>query len=361
MVNEGGNGRKKSKARLRNKKNKGVSSGGGNQKKPMELTSPMEFVPPPIGEDLSPVVVLPEPRAPLKPSDDDDDDLSKHLYQDEDFVAKSYHFFSELENAEAYVMGKFWNSNEPNAAAASSQEDNESNDLKKKKKKEVAQKSTCTVMSGKQAAASSNDKAVASLASERSFIMIKPDGVQRSLMGVIIKRFESRGFRLVALKLMHASKALLKEHYRDLSGKAFFPELIEYMGSGPCVPMVWEGLHAVAKGREILGATDPGESLPGTIRGDFCIHIGRNVIHGSDSLESAQREIALWFQPGELTLWEPAQVEWLYEDYSLKQHVLLLKHLWMCVVFLKTLKGKWRTRRTKENSFFYSVHIHNSS
>merc|ERR1712140_70619 len=104
---------------------------------------------------------------------------------------------------------------------------------------------------------------------ERTFIMIKPDGVQRGLVGDIIKRFEQKGFKLVAMKFMQASEELLKEHYADLSKKGFFPGLIKYMGSGPVVPMVWEGLNAVKTGRVMLGATNPAASAPGTIRGDF--------------------------------------------------------------------------------------------
>ena len=152
---------------------------------------------------------------------------------------------------------------------------------------------------------------------ERTFIMLKPDAVQRGLMGEIIERFESRGFKLVAMKFMQANKKLLETHYSDLSKKPFFPELIRYMGSGPVVPMVFEGLNAVKKGRTMLGATNPKDSAPGTIRGDLCIDVGRNIIHGSDSVNSATKEIALWFKPEELTKWRPAEVEWVYEDEEL--------------------------------------------
>merc|ERR1740137_284499 len=106
-------------------------------------------------------------------------------------------------------------------------------------------------------------------------------------------------------------------HYSDLSKKGFFPELIRYMASGPVVPMVWEGLNAVKQGRMMLGATNPKDSDPGTIRGDLCIDVGRNVIHGSDSLESAAKEIALWFKPEEISQWRSAQVEWCYEEEEL--------------------------------------------
>ena len=153
---------------------------------------------------------------------------------------------------------------------------------------------------------------------ERTFIMLKPDAVQRGIMGEIIERFEARGFKLVALKFMNADTDLLKTHYGDLSKKAFFPELIRYMGSGPVVPMVFEGLNAVKQGRSMLGATNPKDSAPGTIRGDLCIDVGRNIIHGSDSTDSAAKEIALWFTEEELTKWRPSQVEWVYEEEELE-------------------------------------------
>merc|ERR1712029_1314519 len=117
---------------------------------------------------------------------------------------------------------------------------------------------------------------------ERTFIMLKPDAVQRGLVGDIIKRFEQKGFKLVAMKMMHASEDLLKQHYADLSSKGFFTGLIKYMNSGPVVPMVWEGLNVVKTGRVMLGETNPAASAPGTIRGDFCVQVGRNICHGSD-------------------------------------------------------------------------------
>ena len=153
---------------------------------------------------------------------------------------------------------------------------------------------------------------------ERTFIMLKPDAVQRGLMGEIIERFERRGFKLVALKFMRAGQDLLQTHYSDLSKKPFFPELIRYMSSGPVVPMVFEGLNAVKQGRSMLGATNPKDSAPGTIRGDLCIDVGRNIIHGSDSVESATKEISLWFKPEELSKWRPCQVEWVYEEEELE-------------------------------------------
>jgi len=154
---------------------------------------------------------------------------------------------------------------------------------------------------------------------ERTFIMLKPDAVHRGLVGVIMKRFEARGFKLLACKFMQAGQELLKEHYIDLSKKGFFAELIRYMSSGPVVPMVWEGLNAVKQGRVMLGATNPKDSAPGTIRGDFCIDVGRNIIHGSDSVESANKEISLWFTKEEIASWRSATVEWVYEDEELEE------------------------------------------
>ncbi|KAH8805772.1 nucleoside diphosphate kinase [Xylogone sp. PMI_703] len=151
------------------------------------------------------------------------------------------------------------------------------------------------------------------MSDEQTFIAIKPDGVQRGLVGPIITRFESRGFKLVAIKLMQASQEHLEKHYADLAGKPFFPGLIKYMGSGPICAMVWEGRDAVKTGRTLLGATNPLASAPGTIRGDYAIDVGRNVCHGSDSVESAKKEIALWFKDGEVVSWKSAQHDWIYE------------------------------------------------
>merc|ERR1711936_104653 len=151
---------------------------------------------------------------------------------------------------------------------------------------------------------------------ERTFIMLKPDAVQRGLVGEIIKRFEQKGFKLVAMKMMHASVEHLEEHYADLKGKGFFPGLIKYMNSGPVVPMVWEGLNVVKTGRVMLGETNPAASAPGTIRGDFCIQVGRNICHGSDAVESAAKEIALWFKEEELVKWDPVSLSWVYEDFE---------------------------------------------
>ncbi|XP_046996130.1 nucleoside diphosphate kinase A [Schistocerca americana] len=149
---------------------------------------------------------------------------------------------------------------------------------------------------------------------ERTFIMVKPDGVQRNLVGEIIKRFEAKGFKLVAMKFVLPSEDLLKKHYAEHIGRPFFAGLVKYMSSGPVVAMVWEGLNVVKTGRFMMGTTNPADSAPGTIRGDFCIQVGRNIIHGSDSVESAQKEIGLWFESKELVAWQPATQAWIYED-----------------------------------------------
>jgi len=148
---------------------------------------------------------------------------------------------------------------------------------------------------------------------ERTYIMIKPDGVHRCLVGEIIKRFEVKGFKLVGLKMMTPSRELLEQHYADLAGKKFFAGLINYMASGPVVCMAWEGKDAVRTGRKMLGETNPMDSLPGTIRGDFCLDIGRNICHGSDSTDAAEAEIALWFGEKGTNAWTANEASWLYE------------------------------------------------
>lgn len=149
---------------------------------------------------------------------------------------------------------------------------------------------------------------------ERTFIMIKPDGVERGLVGEIIKRFERKGFKLVAMKCMQSSEQHLQQHYADLADKPFFAGLVQYMASGPLVPMVWEGQDAVKTGRAMLGETRPQDSSPGTIRGDFAVQVGRNIVHGSDSVESAEREIWLWFRSHEIASWSPSDEYWIYEE-----------------------------------------------
>lgn len=148
---------------------------------------------------------------------------------------------------------------------------------------------------------------------ERTFIAIKPDGVQRGLISSILSRFENRGFKLVGIKLCQPTESLLRSHYDDLQEKPFFPSLLSYMLSGPVLATVWEGKDVVKQGRAILGATNPLQSAPGTIRGDFAIDMGRNVCHGSDSVESANKEIDLWFKKEELVEYKPALFSWIYE------------------------------------------------
>ncbi|ESW27512.1 hypothetical protein PHAVU_003G208500 [Phaseolus vulgaris] len=148
---------------------------------------------------------------------------------------------------------------------------------------------------------------------DQAYIMVKPDGVQRGLVGEIISRFERKGFKLTGLKLFQCSKELAEEHYKDLKQKSFFPKLIDYITSGPVVSMAWEGVGVVASARKLIGATDPLQAEPGTIRGDLAVQTGRNVVHGSDSPENGKREIALWFKEGELCEWTPVQAPWLRE------------------------------------------------
>ncbi|KAG8507869.1 Nucleoside diphosphate kinase B [Galemys pyrenaicus] len=135
---------------------------------------------------------------------------------------------------------------------------------------------------------------------ERTFIAIKPDGVQRGLVGEIIKRFEQKGFRLVAMKFLQVTR-----HPLTLAAELRFFLFLERL--------VWEGLNVVKTGRVMLGETNPADSKPGTIRGDFCIQVGRNIIHGSDSVKSAEKEISLWFKPEELVNYKSCAFDWIYE------------------------------------------------
>ena len=148
---------------------------------------------------------------------------------------------------------------------------------------------------------------------ERTFLAIKPDGVQRGLVGEIIRRFETKGFTLVGLKFMSVSRELAESHYDVHRERPFFSSLVEFITSGPVVAMVWEGEGVVASARKMIGATNPLNSEPGTIRGDFGVDIGRNIIHGSDAIETAQTEVALWFKDEELVSWKPEMMSWLRE------------------------------------------------
>ena len=148
---------------------------------------------------------------------------------------------------------------------------------------------------------------------ERTFIMIKPDGVPRNLVGEVIRRFETKGFKLVGLKFLSVSKELAEKHYDVHKERPFFGGLVQFITSSPVVAMVWEGDGVVASARNLIGATNPLTSPPGTIRGDLGVSVGRNLIHGSDAIDTAQYEIALWFTPEELVSWEPTVNPWLYE------------------------------------------------
>jgi nucleoside-diphosphate kinase len=148
---------------------------------------------------------------------------------------------------------------------------------------------------------------------ERTFIAIKPDGVQRQIIGEIIRRFESKGFTLVGLKIMQVSRELAEQHYAVHKERPFFPGLVNFIISAPLVAMVWEGEGVIASARKLIGATNPLTAEPGTIRGDFGVSVGRNLIHGSDAPETAAEEIKLWFKDEELVSWQPASTPWLYE------------------------------------------------
>ncbi len=152
------------------------------------------------------------------------------------------------------------------------------------------------------------------VAEERTFVAIKPDGVERSLIGEIIVRFERRGLKLVGLKLMQLAIDLAEKHYGEHKGKPFFDGLVKHITSGPIVAMVWEGKGAVAICRSTIGATSPATAAPGTIRGDLAVDIARNIVHGSDSLESAEREINIFFSKDELIQgWQQSCHRWIWE------------------------------------------------
>ncbi|HLH80371.1 MAG TPA: nucleoside-diphosphate kinase [Chthonomonas sp.] len=135
---------------------------------------------------------------------------------------------------------------------------------------------------------------------ERTFIMVKPDGVERRLVGEIVRRFEQKGLRLVGMKLLLPGRELAENHYAVHRERPFFQDLVNFITSGPVVAMVWEGPNAVRLSRALIGATNPLDAAPGTIRGDFATEITTNLVHGSDSVETAEKEIALWFRPEEL-------------------------------------------------------------
>jgi nucleoside-diphosphate kinase len=147
---------------------------------------------------------------------------------------------------------------------------------------------------------------------ERTFLACKPDAVQRGLVGDIISRFEKRGYKLVGLKMVWPTKEMAEEHYADLNKKPFFPALANFFSSGPIVCMCWEGKDVIKQGRQMLGETEPLNSKPGSIRGDYSIEMGRNICHGSDSPESAAHELQMWFPEG-VNDWTKSVDAWVYE------------------------------------------------
>ncbi|MEB3286852.1 MAG: nucleoside-diphosphate kinase [Vampirovibrionales bacterium] len=150
---------------------------------------------------------------------------------------------------------------------------------------------------------------------ERTFIALKPDAIQRGLIGQVIQRFEQKGFKLIGLKLMQVTKAQAEEHYGEHKEKPFFGGLVQFITSGPIVAMAWEGNNVVTSARTMMGATNPKDSAPGTIRGDFAVDLGRNVIHGSDSVASAERELTIFFKKEELLAgWDRTTESWVYEN-----------------------------------------------
>lgn len=146
---------------------------------------------------------------------------------------------------------------------------------------------------------------------ERTLVLVKPDGVQRRLVGEVITRFERRGLHLVALKLLHIDRALAERHYAEHAGKPFFAGLVDFITSAPVVAMVWEGDEAVTQVRTMMGATNPSAAAPGSIRGDLAVTIGNNVVHGSDSPGRGAEEVALFFGPDELIDWSGADTSWI--------------------------------------------------
>lgn len=148
---------------------------------------------------------------------------------------------------------------------------------------------------------------------ERTLVLVKPDGVQRGLIGEIVGRFERRGLKLLGMKFMQITPELAAEHYGVHRERPFYASLVEYITSGPVVAMVWEGKDAILAVRNTMGATNPTNSAPGTIRGDLGVEIGRNLVHGSDSPENAAKEVALFFSANELVAWQRANDPWIRE------------------------------------------------
>ena len=147
---------------------------------------------------------------------------------------------------------------------------------------------------------------------ERTFVMVKPDGVERGLVGEIIRRIEAKGFKLVGLKMLKLSQAMAERHYAEHWGKPFFQELVDFITASPVVAMVWEGNGVIESVRKLMGKTNPLEAEPGTIRGDFGVYISKNIIHGSDSPGSAAREIEIFFRPDELVEYQRSLDKWIF-------------------------------------------------
>ncbi len=148
---------------------------------------------------------------------------------------------------------------------------------------------------------------------EKTFVIVKPDAVQRGLVGEIVTRIERRGLRLTGMKFMQVSRALAEEHYAIHKGKPFYDGLIAYITSSPVVAMVWEGNKAVEAVRQLMGATNPTAAAPGTVRADFALEMLRNLTHASDSVENGVAEVALWFKPNELVSWQRDGERWVFE------------------------------------------------
>jgi len=148
---------------------------------------------------------------------------------------------------------------------------------------------------------------------ERTLVLVKPDGVQRGLVGEVISRLERRGLRLVGAKFMSVSQELAEIHYAIHKGKPFYDGLIRYITSAPVMAMVWEGPNAISAVRQTMGATRPSEAAPGSLRHDFALEVGRNLTHASDTVENGEVEVALWFQPSELVSWERSLDPWVFE------------------------------------------------
>jgi len=148
---------------------------------------------------------------------------------------------------------------------------------------------------------------------ERTLILVKPDAMQRGLAGEVLSRLERRGLRIVALRLLQVDEAMAKRHYAEHDGKPFFAGLVDYITSSPIVAAVFEGVNAVAAARQTMGVTRPTDAAPGTIRGDFGLEVGRNLVHGSDSPESAEREIGIFFEGQTIETWPRDVDRWIFE------------------------------------------------